>query len=231
MPLRPKTHPPRRDTARPACGRAEAAYQRLKRAIIEGIYTPRQRLVEADIAPALGVSRATLRAVLIRLHHEGLIEIQPNRGAQVRAFGVEEAVQIFQVREALEGLAAALAAEQVTPAQLAELHRIVTAMEKTLAAADLLGQLPLAGRFHQTIIEAAHNAFIEQFLSTLHAPLVRHQFRIILVPGRKEASLAEHRAILSALEQHDAAQAEQAMRQHLVQLRRSLQHASRLPMS
>lgn len=231
MPLRPKTHRPSRGAVRPACSRAEAAYQRLKRAIIEGVYTPRQRLVETDIAPTLGVSRATLRAVLIRLHHEGLIEIQPNRGAQVRAFGVEEAGQIFQVREVLEGLAAALAAEQVTPAQLAELHSIVTAMEKTLAADDLLGQLPLAGRFHQTIIEAAHNAFIEQFLSTLHAPLVRHQFRIILVPGRKEASVAEHRAILSALEHHDAAQAEQAMRQHMVQLRRSLQQASQLPMS
>lgn len=231
MPLRPKTHRPSRGATRPACSRAEIAYQRLKREIIEGVYTPRQRLIEADIAPALGVSRATLRAVLIRLHHEGLIEIQPNRGAQVRAFGVEEAVQIFQVREALEGLAAALAAEQVTPAQLTELHSIVTAMEKTLAADDLLGQLPLAGRFHQTIIEAAHNAFIEQFLSMLHAPLVRHQFRIILVPGRKEASVAEHRAILSALEHHDAAQAEQAMRQHMVQLRRSLQQASQLPMS
>jgi DNA-binding GntR family transcriptional regulator len=83
---------------------------------MEGVYTPRQRLVETDIAPALGVSRATLRAVLIRLQHEGLIEIQPNRGAQVRAFSVEEAARILQVREVLEGLAAALAAEQATPA-------------------------------------------------------------------------------------------------------------------
>ena len=114
MPSRLKTPRPRRGAARPACSRAEAAYQQLKHDIMEGVYTPRQRLVETDIAATLGVSRATLRTVLIRLQHEGLIDIQPNRGAQVRAFSVAEAVQILQVREVLEGLAAALAAEKAT---------------------------------------------------------------------------------------------------------------------
>ncbi len=231
MKSRPKIPLPSRGTERPACSRVEAAYQRLKRDIMEGVYTPRQHLVETDIAPALGVSRATLRAVLIRLQHEGLIETQPNRGAQVRAFSVEEAAKILQVREVLEGLAAALAAEKATPAQLAELRTIVTEMEKTLADGDLLGHLPLAGRFHRVIVEAAAHEVIEQFLNTLHAPLIRHQFRIILVPGRKDDSLAEHRDILTYLEQHDVAGAEQAMRRHMAQLRRSLQQASHLPIS
>lgn len=231
MKSRSQTHLPSRSAERPACSRAEVTYQRLKHDIMEGVYTPRQRLVETDIAPTLGVSRATLRQVLIRLQHEGLIEIQPNRGAQVRAFSIEEAAQILQVREVLEGLAAALAAEQATPAQLAELRHLVTEMENTLAAGDLLGHLPLAGRFHKIITEAAEHEFIEQFLNTLHAPLLRHQFRIILVPGRKDESLAEHRAILTALEQRDAVAAEQAMRRHMAQLRRSLQHVSHLPMS
>jgi DNA-binding GntR family transcriptional regulator len=169
--------------------------------------------------------------VLIRLQHEGLIDIQPNRGAQVRAFSVAEAVQILQAREVLEGLAAALAAEKATAVQLAELHRIVAAMEKTLAADDLLGQLPLADRFHKVIVEAAAQPFIEQCLSMLHAPLLRHQFRIILAPGRKDLSLAEHRDILNALEHRDAVAAEQTMRRHMAQLRSSLQQASHLPMS
>lgn len=229
MKSQPKTHRSNCSAKRPACSRAEATYQRLKRDIVEGVYTPRQRLVETDIAPALGVSRATLRAVLVRLQHEGLIEIQPNRGAQVRAFSVAEADRILQVREVLEGLAAAIAAEKATPAQLAELRSIVAEMKSTFAADDLLGHLPIAGRFHRVIVEAAANEFIEQFLSTLHAPLIRHQFRIILVPGRKDHALAEHQAILTALEQRDAARAEQAMRHHMAQLRKSLQQASHLP--
>jgi DNA-binding GntR family transcriptional regulator len=131
----------------------------------------------------------------------------------------------------LEGLAAALAAEKATTPQLAELRTLVTEMEKTLADGDLLGHLLLVGRFHRLIVKVAAHEFIDQFLNTLHVPLIRHQFRIILVPGRKDQSLAEHREILTYLEQHDAAGAEQAMRRHMAQLRRSLQQASHLPIS
>jgi DNA-binding GntR family transcriptional regulator len=229
MKLRPQTRLSSRDAERSACSRVESTYQRLKRDIIAGVYTPRERLVETDLAPALGVSRATLRAALLRLQHEGFVEIQPNRGAQVRSFSVAEATRILQVREALEGLAAALAAEKATAAQLGELRSLVTEMEKTLAAGDLLGHLPLVGRFHQVIIEAADNEFITQFIGMLHAPLVRHQFRVILLPGRKDASFAEHRDILACLERRDAAGAEQAMRRHVAQLRWHLQQASHLP--
>jgi DNA-binding GntR family transcriptional regulator len=229
MTSRPKTGARCSGVERTPCSRLEAAYQRLKRDILEGVYTPRQHLVETEVAQALGVSRATLRAALIRLQHEGFVDIQPNRGAQVRSFSVDEATRILQVREVLEGLAAALAAEKATPDQLAELRSLVAAMEKTLAAGDLLSHLPLVGRFHQVIIAAAGNEFIDQFLSMLHAPLVRHQFRIILVPGRKDESLAEHRQILTCVERHDASAAEQAMRHHMAQLRHSLQQASHLP--
>jgi DNA-binding GntR family transcriptional regulator len=222
--------PPRRGVEGPPPSRVEATYQRLKRDILEGVYTPRQRLIETEIAPGLGVSRATLRAALIRLQHEGFVEIQPNRGAQVRSFSVDEATRILQVREVLEGLAAALAAEKATPAQLAELHGMVVEMEHTLAADDLLGHLPLVGRFHQRIIEASGNEFIDQFLGMLRAPLIRHQFRVILVPGRKDESLAEHRDILTYLARHDAMGAERAMRRHIAQLRNSLQQASHLPL-
>jgi DNA-binding GntR family transcriptional regulator len=226
-----KTRPPERGAEHPVSSRAEVAYQRLKRDILDGVYTPRQRLIETEIAPILGVSRATLRAALIRLQHEGFVEIQPNRGAQVRAFSVEEATRILQVREVLEGLAAGLAAEKVSAAQLAELHTIVAEMENTLAADDLLGHLPLVGRFHERIIDVAGNEFIEQFLSMLRAPLIRHQFRVILVPGRKDESLAEHREILTYLARRDAMGAERAMRRHIAALRNSLQQASHLPIS
>jgi DNA-binding GntR family transcriptional regulator len=224
-----KTHSPHRGAERRVCSRLEAAYQRLKRDIMDGVYTPRQRLIETEIAQILGVSRATLRAALIRLQHEGFVEIQPNRGAQVRSFSVDEATRILQVREVLEGLAAGLAAEKATAAQLAELDDIVAEMENRLAADDLLGHLPLVGRFHQRIIDMAGNEFMDQFLGMLRAPLIRHQFRVILVPGRKDESLAEHREILTYLTRNDAMGAERAMRRHIVELRNSLQQASHLP--
>jgi DNA-binding GntR family transcriptional regulator len=226
-----ETHSPHHGAERRVCSRVEATYQRLKRDIMDGVYTPRQRLIETEIAQILRVSRATLRAALIRLQHEGFVEIQPNRGAQVRSFSVDEATRILQVREVLEGLAAGLAAEKATASQLAELDDIVAQMENRLAADDLLGHLPLVGRFHERIIEVAGNEFIDQFLGMLRAPLIRHQFRVILVPGRKDESLAEHRDILTYLAQRDAMGAERAMRRHIAELRHSLQQASHLPIS
>ncbi len=124
-----KTDRSSRGEIRPACSRAETAYQQLKQDILDGVYTPRQRLVETDIATRLNVSRATLRVVLTRLQHEGLVEMQPNRGAQVRALSVEEAAEIFQAREALEGLATALAADRATAEQLQTLRDLVMQME------------------------------------------------------------------------------------------------------
>src|ERR1043166_1453160 len=103
---------PAADTA--ARGQLGYACQRLKDAIMNGVYMPNQRLIEAEVTQALGVSRTTLRAALIRLHEEGLVEIEVNRGARVRAFGLDEAVQILMVREVLEGLAAVLAIEKAT---------------------------------------------------------------------------------------------------------------------
>ena len=106
-----------RRSIKASCSRAEMAYQQLKRDILEGVYVPRQRLVETDIAAQLTISRATLRVVLTRLQHDGLVDIQPNRGAEVRALSMTEAAEILQAREVLEGLAASLAAEKATTAE------------------------------------------------------------------------------------------------------------------
>src|SRR5829696_3729626 len=95
-----------------ARGQLEYAYQRLKDAVMNGVYMPNQRLIEAEVTQALGVSRTTLRAALIRLHEESVVEIEVNRGARVRAFSLDEAVQILLVREVLEGLAAVIAIDK-----------------------------------------------------------------------------------------------------------------------
>jgi DNA-binding GntR family transcriptional regulator len=208
----------------------ESAYHRLRRDIVDGVYAPREHLVETDAARELGVSRATVRAVLLRLQQDGLVEIQPNRGARVRAFSPDETAKIMRVREVLEGLAASLAAEQASAAQLAALRAIVAQMDAALAAGELLTLRRLNGEFHRVILDAADNPFAEQILGALQYPLVRYQLMTILVPGRKEEALAEHRAILAALEAGDGAAAERAARQHVAQIRTTLQQCGLLPL-
>src|SRR6266540_6813943 len=138
-------------------GQLEYAYQRLKDAIANGIYMPNQRLIEAEVTQALGVSRTTLRAALLRLHHEGLVEVEVNRGARVRAFSLEEAAAILEVREVLEGLAAALAAEKATPQDIGALRDVVGEMKEALAVADVRRYAQLNHQFHQIILDAAGN--------------------------------------------------------------------------
>src|SRR5829696_6832794 len=143
-----------------ARGQLEYTYSRLKDAIMTGVYMPHQRLIEAEVTQALGVSRTTLRAALIRLHEEGLVEIEVNRGARVRAFSLDEAVQILLVREVLEGLAAVLAIEKATPEDIQELRAIVEEMKDALAGDDVMRYAALNNRFHNIILAAADHEIV-----------------------------------------------------------------------
>ena len=208
-----------------ARGQLEFAYQRLKDAIATGVYMPNQRLIEAEVTQALGVSRTTLRAALIRLHQEGLVVIEVNRGARVRAFGLDEAIQVLLVREVLEGLAAVLAIEKATDEDLDALRGVVAEMKDALAVDDVRRYAILNGRFHKIILDAADNEIVARFLGSLQFPLIRYQFGSILVPGRKDASLAEHQEILAALEARDAARIEVAARRHVALVRVAVSEA------
>jgi DNA-binding GntR family transcriptional regulator len=205
-----------------ARGQLEYAYTRLKDAIMNGVYLPHQRLIEAEVTQALGVSRTTLRAALIRLNEEGLVEIEVNRGARVRAFSLDEAVEILRVREVLEGLAAVIAIDKATPADVAELRAIVVEMEDALAVDDVMRYAALNHRFHQIILGAADHEIVTRFLGSLRYPLIRYQFGSILVPGRRDQSLAEHRAILAALEAKDAGELERVARLHVANVREAV---------
>src|ERR1700739_2756665 len=108
----------------------------LRQAILNGDVAPGQRLVAEELASLLGVTRASLRAALLDLAAEGLVERIPNRGARVRVVTTEEGVAITECRMALEALCAVKAAQHVTDAEAAELRRLGERMASAVAAAD-----------------------------------------------------------------------------------------------
>ncbi|BBB01335.1 putative GntR family transcriptional regulator [Actinacidiphila reveromycinica] len=202
-----------RDTAK-----IETAYRQLKHDITSGVYSPNERLVEAPLAQTLGISRNTLRAVLARLESDGLVVLEPNRGGRVRAFSLEDARDILQVREVLEGLVAGLAAERATPEQRTRLREVVEATEQALKEDDLMRYTSLNREFHSLVIEAADSPRAATMLDSLLFPLVKFQFQAVMVPGRKANSLKEHRAVLLAIEAGDTAKAERVARAHIKQV-------------
>src|ERR1043165_4493996 len=107
----------------------DEGYERLYQAILRGEFQPNERLIEMDLAQRYNVGRAAIRTALARLEQDRLVEREPNRGAKVRAISEEEAVQTFEARAVLEGLAARYAARNATDSDIADLRAIIGAME------------------------------------------------------------------------------------------------------
>jgi DNA-binding GntR family transcriptional regulator len=191
------------------------AHAELRQAILNGNYAPGQRLVEEDLAALLGVTRASLRAALLDLATEGLVERVPNRGARVRVVTTEEAVAITECRMALEALCAVKAAQHVTDAEAAGLRRLGERMASAVAAADPPAYSQLNHELHRRVREISGQHVAVGLLERLNAQLVRYQFQIALRPGRAERSLGEHLAIINAVAGRRPADAEAATCRHL----------------
>jgi DNA-binding GntR family transcriptional regulator len=187
----------------------------IRDAIVRGEFVPNQRLVEADLSDRFGASRATVRAALIELTNEGLIERVQNRGARVRAVSLEEAVEISEVRMMLESLCAAKAAERVSDAEVGELRELGERMRAAVAGGDVVGYSGLNQRLHRRIREISGQRTAAQVLERLRGQSVRHQFRLAMRPGRPQVSLPEHLAIIDAICAHRPEQAAEAARAHL----------------
>jgi len=206
----------------------EQTYRSVRQRIIDGVYLPSERLVETDLAQSLMVSRSSVRAALQRLHSEGLIVLEPHRGAKVTALTLDEALQIMEVREGLEGWAAALAAQRISEEKLAELEAIVPTMDELLKDGRPLEYSEMNALLHQGIVEAANNPRLQQLIGSLKTSLVRYRFRTILVPGRSRSSFQEHSDIVAALRSRSSEVAEAAMRRHIAGVRRTMKEARRL---
>jgi DNA-binding GntR family transcriptional regulator len=202
--------------------RADDGYLRLREAIVRGELAPNQRLVEADMSSDYGMPRAAVRTALVRLEHEGLVEREPHRGARVRLVSEAEAVEILEVRAALEGLAARQAALNLTPAGAGALRRILERQAAALSKQDLLGASDVNAELHAKIVELSGHATAQRLVRALNSQMVRFQFRTILIPGRPAQSIAEHTAIVDALTGGQPEAAERAMRRHLNQVAKAL---------
>ena len=201
----------------PRAGEAARAHAlaALRQAILSGDVAPGQRLVEEELAGTLGVTRQSLRAALLDLTAEGLVERIPNRGARVRVVSTEEAVAITECRMALEALCAVKAAELITDDDAARLRELGENLKLAVAERNPLRYSELNRELHRRVGVISGQAVAVGLLERLHAQLVRHQFQLALRPGRPEVSVTEHLAILNAIADRRPEEANLAVRAHL----------------
>lgn len=197
---------------------------RLRDDILAGLFPPGERLIELQLTERYGVGRAAIRAALVELDSEGLVQREANRGATVRRISVTEAVEITQARAALEGLIARLAAERATESEREDLRAVVEDMAEAVAERDTLTYSKLNRRLHGTLCAIARHRVADDLVANLRNRAAHHQFRLALVPGRAAESLGQHRAIVDAVTAGDGAAAEAAMRDHLASVIDVLRH-------
>ncbi|WP_235037349.1 GntR family transcriptional regulator [Actinomadura sp. K4S16] len=203
-------------------GDDQSPADRLRALILAGEMAPGQRLVEGDLAELLQVKRSAVRAALVELTAERLVERIRNRGARVRVVTVAEAIAMYECRMVLEGLCARKAAENITEDGAERLRAIGASMEAAVRNGDPLQYSQLNERLHTQIREIAAQPVAKEMLEGMHAQLVRHRFRLALRPGRSGQSLPQHLEIIAAVASGDADAAETAMRDHVLDVIRAL---------
>jgi DNA-binding GntR family transcriptional regulator len=189
----------------------------VRRRIIDGEWQPGERIFEDQIALDLDVSRNPVREALQALEAEGFVELEPRRGARVASLSPQRALELFEVREVLEGLVAHLAATRRTDAELDELRGIVADGLRAAGGDDLSALPALNTRFHEALSTIAGNTMLAEAIERL-----RHLIEWIYsqrIAQRAARSWDEHREIVEAVAAGDALGAERVARAHIAQAR------------
>jgi DNA-binding GntR family transcriptional regulator len=192
---------------------AEAVYRTLRHGIVHGDLAPGERLRSDALANELRVSRTPVREALRKLEAEGLVAHSGSR-LVVRAFSEKDLTELFYVREALEGMAARLAAENATPSEILEIGELLEDMEAVRRRGDIDVLRRLTGEFHQLVCRASHNDRLLQSLQSLLDHVRQIQTSTLYSEGRPAEALKEHRGLLQAIEARDGDRAENLARAH-----------------
>lgn len=187
----------------------------LREEILNGKYAEGEKLVEAKLAEDLGVSRTPVREALKQLEVEGIVENLPNRGVVVLGISNQDIEDIYEIRYAIEGIAAKWAAERITNEELEALKETYELMEFYTFKKDLHKFAEINTKFHEIIYKATKSKFLEQALKDFQYYMKKMRKRSLQVEGRINISLMEHKEILDAFVARDKEWAERALTVHV----------------
>ncbi|OMF54934.1 GntR family transcriptional regulator [Paenibacillus sp. FSL R5-0490] len=179
----------------------DRAFSQIQEWIIDGTLQPKEKLNDADLAKALGVSRTPIREALQLLNVQGFVEMFPGVGTQVTSVNPEDISKILPPLGVLQALAAELAAPVISQETINILRDINHKFAKALMAGDTFSALKQDEKFHNIIIDLAQNPYISNTASMLQAHVMRLYYNKTII--LKERSIEEHEDILKAFEQKD----------------------------
>jgi phosphonate utilization transcriptional regulator len=198
----------------------------IEQLILQGELAIGQRINESDLASRFGMSRGPIREALRALEESRLVRSEKNRGVFVREVSIDEADEIYDVREALDQLVGQRVAERATPDQLRELEAVVAAMDGATGAHDIKSYHALNLKFHDMLVDFAGNARLTESYRLLTKGLMLFRLRGLQDGGGFAVSNTEHKAVLEAVAARDSARAGRLLRRHAVESRARMHKAA-----
>lgn len=193
----------------------EVVYETLREAIKTGSLAPGERLMEIQLAEELGVSRTPVREAIRKLELERFVVMIPRRGTYVANLSLKDINEVFEIRAALDALAAGLAAERITEEELEQLERLLVEIADYIDQSDHVKIVATDEAFHDTLYRASRNERLVGIISNLREQFSRFRSVSIHYPGRLQNTLEEHRQVVEAIAKRDADLAQRKAREHI----------------
>lgn len=195
------------------------AYSKIKNAIIKNQFAPGTLLVERQLSEQLGVSRTPIREALRKLVGEGLVEFIPNRGVFVSSIRLEDIIEIYELREALDGMAVCLCTQRMNESVIDGLKQSVKNQADALENKDYNKYIENDMEFHAVYIKGAGNSRLEYFLNAIIDQINRLANTSVGDIERARLSLEQHRKVLDAMLKNEPKSAEALIKEHLINIK------------
>lgn len=193
--------------------RSEGAYEILIAEIQQGRLKPGTRIREVELAERFGISRTPIRDAILKLESDGLLVHEPRKGAVIKTLGHREVVELYEMREVLEGTAALHAAQHASDVEIAELEELNILMRD--AAADPQRVSDINRQFHSVLYYCAHNRYLIDALKNLSNSIALLGGTTLQAEARTLSAYAEHSKIVDKIKLRDGQAAQEAAREHI----------------
>ncbi len=202
----------------------ELVYEEIKNKILRGDIPPGTRMMEEEIAENIGVSRTPIREAIRQLEKEGLVTLKPRKGAYVSDIIKKDMIEILEVRENMEGLAAAFAAERMTPEAIRELEVVSEKFKVAVMQGNTEDMIKYDTDFHHKVVQGANNKILTKMVEQLQEMVLRFRYLHYDNFKRAELMIEEHKEILEALKSRNVEAASNAAFIHIERLRDMVSH-------
>lgn len=193
----------------------ELVCENIRQAIIDGTFSPGERLMEIQLADEMGVSRTPVREAIRKLELEGFVVMIPRRGTYVADISIRDITEIYEIRTCLDVLSAGLAAERITDEELEALNRLLVEIGQYIAENNMEKIVEADTAFHDILYQASRNERLRSIINNLREQLTGIRGRSMSYPGRLAETMDEHRALVDSIAARDVERAQNAARVHI----------------